>query len=171
MESLSKFGQQTPLVIGAGGVILKGNATFEAAKRLGWDKIAAIPFDRAGELVRGYKLVDNKSSELATWAQEVLRDELKKLTDEGEDIEKLGFDRFKDEEDLPGEVQFTEELLEAHNYIVLYFDNEIDFLQLQTLYPLKTVQALQSRPGFYKAGIGRVIRGADFLKAVLRQRA
>lgn len=90
MESLVRYGQQTPLVV-RGGVILKGNATFQAATRLGWSEIAAIPFDRAAELVRGYKLVDNRSAELATWAGEVLRDELLKLTDEGEDLLKLGW--------------------------------------------------------------------------------
>jgi len=90
MESLSKYGQQTPLVV-RGGVILKGNATYQAAKRLGWPEIAAIPFDRQAELVRGYKLVDNRSAELATWAIDVLKDELQKLTAEGQDIGKLGW--------------------------------------------------------------------------------
>lgn len=90
MESLRRYGQQTPIVVRS-GIILKGNATFEAAHRLGWTEIAAIPFDRAADLVRGYKLVDNRSAELATWAIEVLKDELKKLTDEGEDIAKLGW--------------------------------------------------------------------------------
>lgn len=89
MESLAKYGQQTPLVVGRGGVVLKGNATLEAATRLGWGELAAIPFDRQTELVRGYKLVDNRSAELATWAAEVLKDELRKL--EGEDLAKLGW--------------------------------------------------------------------------------
>lgn len=65
-----------------------------------------------------------------------------------------------------GEIQFTEELMESHNYVVLYFDNEISWLQLQTLYPLKTVKALDSKPGFEKMGIGRVVNGEDFLKVI-----
>ncbi len=81
MESLRRYGQQTPIVVRS-GIILKGNATFEAARRLGWAEIAAIPFDRAADLVRGYKLVDNRSAELATWARDVLKDELIKLGDD-----------------------------------------------------------------------------------------
>lgn len=65
-----------------------------------------------------------------------------------------------------GEVQFTEELMESHNYVVLYFDNDIDWAQMQTLYPLPRVKALDSKTGFEKIGIGRVIKGADFLKKV-----
>lgn len=88
MESLAKYGQQTPLVV-RGGVVLKGNATLEAATRLGWEEIAAIPFHLTGEFVRGYKLVDNRSAELATWAKDVLLDELKKL--DGDELKKLGW--------------------------------------------------------------------------------
>ena len=65
-----------------------------------------------------------------------------------------------------GEVEFTEELMESHNFIVLYTDNEIDWLQLTTLYPLPRVKALNSKEGFEKIGIGRVIRASDFIKKV-----
>jgi ParB/Sulfiredoxin domain len=65
-----------------------------------------------------------------------------------------------------GDIEFTEELMESHNYVVLYFDNDIDWQQLQTLYPLPSVKALDSKKGFEKIGIGRVVRGTDFLKKV-----
>lgn len=71
--------------------------------------------------------------------------------------------------DRDGEVAFTEELMEQHNFVVLYFDNEIDWLQLQTLFPLPRVKALGSKPGFEKIGIGRVVRGAEFIKAVAKE--
>lgn len=65
-----------------------------------------------------------------------------------------------------GTVHFTEELMESHNYVVLYFDNEIDWQQMQTIFPLPRVKALDSKKGFEKIGIGRVIKGAEFLKKV-----
>ena len=41
--SLTRYGQRTPLVVNrAGRVILKGNATLEAAKRLGWTELAVL---------------------------------------------------------------------------------------------------------------------------------
>lgn len=68
--------------------------------------------------------------------------------------------------DIKGDVEFSEELLEAQNFVVLYFDNEVDWLNLQTVYPLQTVKALDSRSGYEKKGIGRVIRGTDFIKKI-----
>jgi len=61
------------------------------------------------------------------------------------------------------EVEFTEELFEEHNFIVLYFDNKIDWLNLLSLYPLKTVKSLDSKEGFERQGIGRVVKGTDFI--------
>ena len=72
-ESLSKFGQQTPVVFTRGGVVVKGNGTFMAAKALGWGKIAAIPTSLSQESdVSAYKITDNKSADLATWDFEAL---------------------------------------------------------------------------------------------------
>lgn len=82
MESLRRYGQQTPLVV-QGGIILKGNATYEAAKRLQWAEIAAIPFGKGKGDARGYKLADNRSAELAAWVPEVLAGELDVLREDG----------------------------------------------------------------------------------------
>lgn len=72
----------------------------------------------------------------------------------------------KKDRDVKGEIEFTEELMESHNYVVLYFDNEIDWIQLQSLYPLPRVKALDSKKGFEKIGIGRVVRGSEFIKKI-----
>ncbi len=69
-----------------------------------------------------------------------------------------------------GTVEFTEELMEEHNFVVLYFDNSIDWIQLNTLFPLRSVKALDSKKGFEKIGIGRVIRGPDFIKKITEGR-
>lgn len=67
------------------------------------------------------------------------------------------------------EVEFATELLEAHNYIVLYFDNEIDWLQAQTLFGLKRVKALHSKDKFQSIGLGRVVKGADALERIRKE--
>ena len=64
------------------------------------------------------------------------------------------------------EMRFTEELLEEHNFVVLYFDNEVDWINLQSMLDLKTVKALHSRKGFKSAGVGRVVRGADAIAKI-----
>ena len=66
------------------------------------------------------------------------------------------------------EVPFAEELLEEHNFVVLYFDNEVDWINLQSILELKTVKALHSRKGFNSAGVGRVVRGPDAIEKIQR---
>lgn len=74
--------------------------------------------------------------------------------------------------EIIGEVPFTEVLREEHNYIVLYFDNEVDWLQAESIFPLETVRALSTRTdgkvseNMERRGVGRVIRGADALEAI-----
>lgn len=80
------------------------------------------------------------------------------------DVEKYLSD-LKREKDEP-EVEFSEELLEEHNYVVLYFDNEVDWLQAQTLFNLKPVRALHTRKGFLTQGIGRVIKGPEAIERI-----
>lgn len=74
------------------------------------------------------------------------------------------FGQDKEEENVEGEIQFTTELMEKHNYVVLYFDNELDWLQATTLFDIKPVKALASKKGYEKIGIGRVLRGVDALE-------
>lgn len=64
------------------------------------------------------------------------------------------------------EMAFTEELLEEHNFVVLYFDNEVDWINLQSMLDLKTVKALHSRKGFNSAGVGRVVRGPEAIEKI-----
>jgi hypothetical protein len=86
-------------------------------------------------------------------------DETMRLADKEFDF-KLEDDDLDDEP----EVEFTEELLEEHNYLVLYFDNKVDWLQVQSILDLKTVKSLDSKPGFIRKGVGRVINGAEALE-------
>jgi len=65
------------------------------------------------------------------------------------------------------EIEFTEELFESSNYIVLKFGNDIDWLQAQSLFGLKTVKALDSKKGFEKNGVGRVIDGAAAINKIM----
>lgn len=70
--------------------------------------------------------------------------------------------------ELKPEVQFTEEIFEEQNYVVLTFKNKADWVWLNSLFPLQTVKALDSEPGFQKQGVGRVVDGVKFLEAVAR---
>jgi hypothetical protein len=72
------------------------------------------------------------------------------------------------------EVEFTQVLDESHNYIVLYFDNEVDWLQAQTLFDIKPVRLLSTKRGEnnvngQKIGVGRVLRGSEVINRLLRE--
>lgn len=65
------------------------------------------------------------------------------------------------------QIEFTEELKECHNYLVLYFENTVDWLNAQTFFKIRPVHALHSHDGFVKIGLGRVLNGAVAMKKIL----
>ena len=72
------------------------------------------------------------------------------------------------------EVEFTQILSESHNFLVLYFDDEVDWLQAQTLLDIKPVRLMNTVKGATnvhgkETGIGRVLRGVDVFNRLLRE--
>jgi site-specific DNA-methyltransferase (adenine-specific) len=92
--SLKEFGQRKPIVITEAGVIVAGNGTVEAAKRLGWLEIQAVrvPGDWTPEQTKAFALADNKTAELAKWDVKVLNAQLLEFVESEFDIEALGFE-------------------------------------------------------------------------------
>jgi site-specific DNA-methyltransferase (adenine-specific) len=95
--SLKEFGQRKPIVINQDGVIVAGNGTVEAAKRLGWLKIDAVrvPGDWTPEQTKAFALADNRTAELAAWSPEVLASQLVELEAAGFEIEEFGFEKIE----------------------------------------------------------------------------
>jgi ParB-like chromosome segregation protein Spo0J len=71
--SLRRFGQQKPIVVDARGVVIAGNGTLEAARRLGWTHIAAVPSSLDGAERVAYSIADNRTSELSRWDTKALQ--------------------------------------------------------------------------------------------------
>lgn len=63
-----------------------------------------------------------------------------------------------------GDVEFSEFIGESNNYVVLKFDNDIDWLNAQTHFGLKTVSSKRANGKEWSKGIGRVLDGAKYLK-------
>lgn len=91
VASLRKFGQQKPIVIDGKGIILAGNGTYEAAKRLGWDTIAVVQTDLKGSEATAYAIADNRTAELAEWDEMALAETLRALQSEEFDVEAAGW--------------------------------------------------------------------------------
>lgn len=90
--SLAKFGQRKNIVT-RNNVVLAGNGTLAAAKSLGWTKINILRADdMTATEAAAFALADNRSSELASWSDDVLGSTLHALREEGFDLSEIGFD-------------------------------------------------------------------------------
>lgn len=94
-KSLTQFGQRKPIVVWKDTVIA-GNGTLQAALALGWTdiEITRVPDDWTKDQVTAYAVADNRTSDLASWDEEVLLDILADL--DGHDL--LAASGFTDQE-------------------------------------------------------------------------
>jgi DNA modification methylase len=92
--SLQQFGQRKPIVITKDNVIVAGNGTVEAAKRLQWETIQAVrvPENWTVDQIKAFALADNRTAELATWNQSILEKQLLELDRAGIQIAEFGFE-------------------------------------------------------------------------------
>ena len=89
-DSLRAFGQQKPIVVDQREIVVAGNGTLEAAKRLGWTEIAIVRTTLDNTQATAFGIADNRTAELAEWDDEVLRSLLDSLDDDTRDL--LAFD-------------------------------------------------------------------------------
>jgi hypothetical protein len=118
----------------------------------------------ADEKRKKLALMDNSASDKVEWEYDTLTADF-----DLSELEKMGVEvptKAEVETEEEPDVDFSEELLEEHNYVVLYFDNSVDWLQAQSLFGLKTVKALDSKKGYKKQGVGRVLKGAEALENI-----
>ena len=160
-ESIRQYGFVQPLVIDKNNEVVIGHCRLLAAKQLGMKEVPCVCVDDlTEEQVRALRIVDNKSNE-SEWDLDLLADELADV-----DLSEFDFDfgigDKEENEVVKPEVEFTEELLLNHNYIVLYFDNDFDWEVAQDKFGLKQVKDLIPRKG-QPTGIGRVVDGKKVL--------
>jgi DNA modification methylase len=82
VESLRHFGQRKPIVITPDGVVIAGNGTLQAAKKLGAQEIACTVFDGTPQALRAFAIADNRSAELAEWDEDELREGLEYIQED-----------------------------------------------------------------------------------------
>ena len=91
--SLRRFGQQKPIVVDTNGVVIAGNGTLAAARRLGWKQIDVVRSGLTGADRAAYAVADNRTAELAEWDEVALAATLAALKeDESFDHLVTGFD-------------------------------------------------------------------------------
>lgn len=92
-ESIKEFGFKVPIIIDKDHIIIAGHTRYKAAKKLDIKKVPVIMAeDLTEEQVKAFRIMDNKSSEFATWDYEALLVEMESLKLEDYNLELTGFD-------------------------------------------------------------------------------
>lgn len=157
------------------GMIVKGHGRYMAAIRAGLSKAPVDYQDYATEAEEIADLIgDNKISEFSIIDEDAATALIDSL-DVAFDMKLAGFDIFAGGGGDPGaddgrqkkpEVEFSNEILLEHNYVVLYFDNPMDWAVAMDKFGLKRVRDLLPRKG-QPTGIGRVLKGASWLDRII----
>lgn len=84
--SLTRFGQQKPIVVDPKGVVVAGNGTLAAAKALGWRTVKAVRTNLAGAEATAFAIADNRTAELAEWDDAALHQQLAAIAIEDEEL-------------------------------------------------------------------------------------
>lgn len=66
-----------------------------------------------------------------------------------------------DDKEIESEIFFSNELDSVSNYIVLKFNKDIDFIQIQTLLGLESTYSKRANGKPWSKGLGRVVDGVD----------
>jgi hypothetical protein len=175
-ESLQQFGVVQPIVWNSRTKrIVGGHQRVRALRAAGETEVPVVIVDLDDKKEKALNLTLNNPKIAGEYTDDIdkllieMNDEMPEL------YRNLRLDALEASEVKPrsqsGEVGFTEELMESHNYVVLYFDNDIDWTHFLSIFPLQRAKALDSKPGFEKIGVGRVVRGVDFLKKVVPNEA
>ena len=79
-NSIREFGFKVPIVIDKNNVIIAGHTRLKAAKKLGLIDVPVVKADDLTEdQVKAFRLADNKVSEIASWNEDLLLEELKAI--------------------------------------------------------------------------------------------
>lgn len=121
VESIKEFGFRVPLIISKDGIIISGHTRYKAAKKLDLERVPCIVADELNEdEIKQFRIVDNKTQELAKWDFAALAEELESITTINMDA--FGFAAFSDDNDEP--VEITSSLDEGEEVDLDDFDDD-----------------------------------------------
>jgi len=178
-SAIKEFGFRVPIVAKSDGLVVDGHLRLKAAQKLGLKEVPVVLADDLSDAqIKAFRISVNRMAELAEWDNELLALEFAELKDLGFDTSLTGFDEFdfdkmqldddvqdddvKDDE-VVGEVKFSEYIGESNNYVVLLFNNDIDWLAAREHFDLQTVASTRRTGEKWSTGIGRVIDGGTYL--------
>jgi hypothetical protein len=177
-RSIQQYGFTQPIVVDGARVVIMGHTRLMAAERIGLDLVPCVVREDLTQLqVRELRILDNRLGEQSTWDEGKLLAEFREIMAAGGTVEKAGFDHLKferllaqsiaDNEGEP-EVEFTREMGACTQYVVLMFDNEVDWVAAKQYFGLKQMQEKKSDGKTWsRQGIGRILDGGEYLARVM----
>lgn len=81
VASIQEFGVCQPVLIDKDNVLIAGHTRYKAMQRLGITEAPCVVLELSPEKAREYRIIDNKTSEKATWDIDKLIPELRAFTD------------------------------------------------------------------------------------------
>lgn len=172
-NSIKEFGFTQPVIVDKNNEVVAGHGRILGAKKAGLKSVPTVCLeDLTEEQIKAYRLVDNKLNE-SEWDNDLLQQSLEEIAEM--DMEVFGFtiDSLADETvEVEPEVPFTEILNEENNYIVLKFDNKVDWINALGVLGIEKVKAYPTKKNGNKktfgerAGVGRVIDGVKVLERI-----
>ncbi len=167
--SIKKFGAVQPAVVNQHptrkNIIVGGHQRIEAARQLGHREYPCILVSLALGLEKELNIRLNRNQGIFEKRLLEKNFEAKGLFNWGFLEKELKFNALSHEAEIP----LTPELLETHNYIVLYFNRETDWLVAQKTFGIDRVRALkQYKHGVGRVGLGRIVDGMKVMKKMKR---
>lgn len=167
-SSLKRFNLADPIVVNSNNTIIGGHQRINVLKQQGDVEVDVRIPDRLLTREEEQELNLRLNKNLGQWDFDMLAqmdmDLLKTVGFDSGEIEKIIHGGNGSEGETP-EVEFTEELMLEHNYVVLYFDNIFDWEVAKEKFGLKKVKDLIPRKG-QPTGVGRVVDGKEFLDRI-----
>ena len=176
-NSIKEFGffEHRAVAIDSEDNVVEGHGRILAARKAGLTQVPTICLDdMTEEQIKAWRLIENKTAE-SSYDEAMISKEVEELLQSDIDMEAFGFsvDILEDETiEVEPDVPFTEILNEENNYIVLKFNNKIDWLNAMGIFGIEKAQAYPTRKEGNKksfgmrAGVGRVLDGQKALERV-----
>lgn len=122
ISSYKEFGQIKPIVVRPNddgtSTVIAGNHQLEAAKRLGWDKIAAVEYNVDNSRAIAFAIADNRTMELGHTDEQLLNEFILEVNDVyPELLDGLGWDEFEMAEIEQGSIRDEFQVMDSGSYV------------------------------------------------------
>ena len=143
-KSIKEFGFNSPIIVDKDNVVIAGHTRLKAAVKLKLKKVPCIVADLSPEKAKAYRILDNKTSELAEWGSFLLDVEIKEIEELGFDTSDWGLE-FTEEEEPELEIidTDTQQNIEKYKQLVFLYEDSNKYAS-----HWKVIQAIKYDFGF-----------------------